>query len=58
MMIELENFWRRLTGNKFRAFVHPPKRMDAVLEAAGLVRNAQRKTLVWVLELYRREGAD
>ena len=57
MMVALENIWRRVTGNKFRAFVHPPNRMDAVLEAAGLVRNAQRKTLVWVLELYRREGA-
>jgi 2-polyprenyl-3-methyl-5-hydroxy-6-metoxy-1,4-benzoquinol methylase len=56
MMIALENFWRRLTGNKFRAFVHLPPRMGAVLEAAGLVRDVQRKTLVWVLELYRREG--
>jgi 2-polyprenyl-3-methyl-5-hydroxy-6-metoxy-1,4-benzoquinol methylase len=57
MMVALENIWRRLTGNKFRAFVHPPKRMEAVLEAAGLVRDAQRETLVWVLELYRRKGA-
>jgi magnesium-protoporphyrin O-methyltransferase len=57
MMIGLENFWRRLTGNKFRAFVHPPQRMDAALEAAGLVRATRRETLVWVLELYRREGA-
>ena len=56
MMVALENFWRRVTGNKFRAFVHPPKRLDAVLEAAGLVRDAKRKTLVWTLELYRREG--
>ena len=57
MMVALENIWRRLTGNKFRAFVHPPKRMEAELEAAGLVRDAQRETLVWVLELYRRKGA-
>ena len=57
MMIALENFWRRLTGNKFRAFVHPPQRMDATLEAAGLVRATRRETLVWVLELYRRDGA-
>jgi magnesium-protoporphyrin O-methyltransferase len=57
MMIALENFWRRLTGSKFRAFVHPPKRMEAMLEAAGLVRDAQRETLVWVFELYSREAA-
>jgi len=57
MMIGMENLWRRLTGNKFRAFVHPPQRMGAALEAAGLVRATRRETLVWVLELYRREGA-
>jgi 2-polyprenyl-3-methyl-5-hydroxy-6-metoxy-1,4-benzoquinol methylase len=56
MMIALENFWRRLTGNKFRAFVHPPQRMGTVLESAGFVREARRKTLVWAMELYRRES--
>jgi magnesium-protoporphyrin O-methyltransferase len=55
MMIALENFWRRLTGNKFRAFVHLPPRMEAVLEVAGLVRAMRRETLVWVVELYCRE---
>jgi len=38
MMIALENFWRRLTGKEFRAFVHAPERMGVVLETAGLVR--------------------
>lgn len=57
MMIALENLWRRLTGNKFRAFVHSPQRMGAALQAAGLVRATRRETLVWVLDLYRREGA-
>ena len=57
-MIALENFFRRLRGNGFRAFVHPPQRMDAVLKAAGLVRAARHGTLVWVLDLYHREGAD
>lgn len=57
MMIALENLWRRLTGNKFRAFVHPSQRMEAALKAAGLVRAARRGTFVWVLELYRRQGA-
>jgi hypothetical protein len=56
MMVALENLWRRLTGNRFRAFVHAPHRMDATLEAAGLVRDARRTTFGWVLELYRRRG--
>jgi hypothetical protein len=50
----LQNFWRRLRGNAFRTFVHPPERMGAVLEAAGLMRIARQGTLVWVLDLYRR----
>lgn len=50
----LENFWLWLTGNKFRAFVHSPERMGAVLEAAGLVRTTRRQTLPWTLDLYRR----
>lgn len=37
-LIMLENFWRRLTGNRFRAFVHSPPGMAAVLETAGFVR--------------------
>jgi 2-polyprenyl-3-methyl-5-hydroxy-6-metoxy-1,4-benzoquinol methylase len=50
----LINFWLRLTGKEFRGIVHAPERMKAVLEAAGLVRAAQRETLVWTLDLYHR----
>jgi 2-polyprenyl-3-methyl-5-hydroxy-6-metoxy-1,4-benzoquinol methylase len=56
-MFALGNFWLRLTGKKFRAFVHAPDRMAAVLEASGLVRATQLKTLVWILDLYHRGGA-
>jgi len=56
-MFALGNFWLRLTGKKFRAFVHAPERMAAVLEASGLVRATQRETLVWMLDLYHRSGA-
>jgi 2-polyprenyl-3-methyl-5-hydroxy-6-metoxy-1,4-benzoquinol methylase len=55
-MFALGNLWLRLTGKKFRAFVHAPERMAAILEAAGLVRATQRKTLVWRLDLYHRDG--
>jgi len=53
-LIVLENFWLRLTGKEFRAFVHGPERMEAVLETAGLVRATRRETLVWTFDLYRR----
>lgn len=55
-MIKLENVLRRLRGNPFRAFVHSPERMTEVLKTTGLVRVALRRTLVWALEVYRRES--
>jgi 2-polyprenyl-3-methyl-5-hydroxy-6-metoxy-1,4-benzoquinol methylase len=55
-LIVLENLWLRMTGKEFRAFVHTPDRMGAVLESAGLVRATRRETLVWTLDLYRRGG--
>jgi 2-polyprenyl-3-methyl-5-hydroxy-6-metoxy-1,4-benzoquinol methylase len=55
--VALENLRRRLTGTKFRAFVHAPKRMAEVLEASGLVRATQRETFVWTLDLYHRGGS-
>jgi 2-polyprenyl-3-methyl-5-hydroxy-6-metoxy-1,4-benzoquinol methylase len=57
IVFALENIWLRLTGKSFRTFVHPPGRMGAVLEAAGLVRATQRETFVWTLDLYHRDGA-
>jgi 2-polyprenyl-3-methyl-5-hydroxy-6-metoxy-1,4-benzoquinol methylase len=56
-MFAFGNFWLRLTGKKFRTFVHAPERMAAVLETSGLVRATQRKTLVWMLDLYHRSAA-
>jgi 2-polyprenyl-3-methyl-5-hydroxy-6-metoxy-1,4-benzoquinol methylase len=53
-MFALANFWMRLTGKEFRAFVHAPERMAAILEAAGLARVTRHKTLVWTLDLYNR----
>jgi len=54
-LIKLENFWQRLRGSQFRAFVHPPERMQTVLEQAGLVRAAQHGTAMWAFDLYLRE---
>lgn len=53
-MVAVENSLRRLRGNGFRAFVHPPQGMSATLEGAGLIRAARRETLAWVIDIYRR----
>ena len=53
-LIVLENLGLRLRGKEFRAFVHTPDRMGALLESEGLVRTTRRETLVWTLDLYRR----
>ena len=54
--VAVENLIRGWRGSTFRAFVHRPAGMHAVLEAAGLVRVARRETLAWVLDVYRRNG--
>ena len=53
-LFAFENFWLWLLGKRFRAFVHPPRRMGAVLEAAGLVRASRHETVTWILDLYSR----
>ena len=53
----LQNFWRKLSGDAFRSFIHSPQRMDAVLEAAGFVRATRQGKGVWVLDLFHREGS-
>ena len=42
-----ENLVRRLQGNDFRAFVHPPDAMLAVLRAEGLVPGYHHRGLAW-----------
>jgi len=53
----LANFFLQLTGKTFRAFVHSPERMGAVLEGAHFVRATRRETFMWVLDVYRRGEA-
>jgi magnesium-protoporphyrin O-methyltransferase len=57
MTSAFQNSLRRMRGNSFRTFVHSPREMSAVLERGGLVRAATRRTLVWVVDLYQRQGA-
>lgn len=50
-----DNWTRSRKGNKFRSFVHSPKRMASVLERSGFVRESTRGTFVWIVDVYRRK---
>ena len=48
------NAMRRLRGDSFRAFIHPPAAMVAVLEGRGLRRRFSGGTLIWSAEVFER----
>ncbi len=50
----LENLRRRLRGDPFRTFVHPPAGMEDVLSGARLERVSRERTFVWCADVYRR----
>lgn len=56
LAMRVENLLRRLEGNPFRTFVHPPEAIRQVLEAAGWRRAGQRSTLVWWVERWSLAG--
>jgi 2-polyprenyl-3-methyl-5-hydroxy-6-metoxy-1,4-benzoquinol methylase len=48
------NVVRRLRGRGFRAYVHPPARMSAVLEGGGMRRAWAGGTWIWAVEVFER----
>jgi SAM-dependent methyltransferase len=52
LVIALENLRRRLKGDAFRAFVHPPAAMEAALRAGGWRLISRGGTLGWRVDLY------
>ncbi|MFL6100907.1 MAG: class I SAM-dependent methyltransferase [Actinomycetales bacterium] len=46
-IIRWENLVRRLRGNEFRSYVHPPRGMVAVLEAQGLRATYRHRGWSW-----------
>ena len=54
LVFRFENQLRRLTGDSFRTFVHPPPAMAALLTEAGWQRRGQRATLAWCIERWHR----
>ncbi|HET8786863.1 MAG TPA: methyltransferase domain-containing protein [Candidatus Limnocylindrales bacterium] len=50
------NAWFRLRGIRYRAFLHPNTRVDALVKAAGLRLAREEQTFVWRVVLYERPG--
>ena len=50
----LGNFFLRLRGRSFRAFVHPVSEMEARIEAAGFESRSARDTFFWRVHLFAR----
>jgi magnesium-protoporphyrin O-methyltransferase len=54
--ISLENLRRRFGKGDFRAFVHPPRDMEAALQASGLRRVYDSGTIAWKIAMYSRHA--
>ena len=52
--IAFENATRRVTGDSFRAYVHLPSAMAAILERAGMRRSRAGGTWIWAVEVFER----
>jgi magnesium-protoporphyrin O-methyltransferase len=52
--LAVENAYQRLVRSSFRAFLHKPRDIDAVLRAAGLERRSLRRTWLWEVVVYAR----
>lgn len=52
--VAMSNAWRRVQGAAFRAYVHPPDAMAAVLEKHGLRRRWSGGTWIWAVEVFER----
>ena len=51
----IENTWRRLRNDTFRAFVHPVTTMETLLEQAGFQLVNRSTTFIWQASVYARQ---
>ena len=54
LFVRVVNLVRRLRGAPFRAYIHPPAALAAVLEGRGLRRRWAGGTVVWKAEVFER----
>lgn len=48
------NAWRQIRGTAFRAYIHPPAAMTAILEKHGFRRRWTGGTWIWAAEVFER----
>jgi magnesium-protoporphyrin O-methyltransferase len=53
--IKIENFTHWLSGNPFRAFVHPSRSVEERLRKNGLKRSFHSQTMTWQVAVYSRQ---
>lgn len=51
-----ENASRKMSHNPFRTYIHPVAAMHAILSRQGFERVRVHRTLVWAVEVWRRNG--
>jgi magnesium-protoporphyrin O-methyltransferase len=56
LLLGWENLVRKMKGDAFRAFVHPPSAVYQALEQAGFHCRYVRNTLVWHVALFGRSS--
>lgn len=54
--VTIANLWLRLSGSKFRAFVHPTRVVVASAQRAGLQLDQRRVGLIWQMLVFARTG--
>lgn len=56
LLLGTQNLLYRLRRKEFRAFVHPPARMRAVVEERGLAHAYAHRPVVWQIDGFERRG--
>jgi magnesium-protoporphyrin O-methyltransferase len=54
LAMAVENGRRWLGRNPFRTFVHPARRIEQTITAAGFTRHSRRRTWMWSADIYVR----
>jgi SAM-dependent methyltransferase len=54
LVIGIENAWRRMTGDPFRAFVHDVGKIEGLVRAAGFKRIGPSRKLLWAIFVFTR----
>jgi len=55
LALRVENLWRYLRRDRFRAFVHSPAAMADLLHGHGFLRTHAASTWTWQIEVYARQ---